>query len=144
MTAHQLYSSPVSLSAREGDDGGGVGKGEKREREWAREKRMKELLLATRGLLLHFPGSCRFNNSVSRDDDDWNSYSSHYYKIICSQDGTIFVLCNIPNCYEIMSSSFIPLLSPEILLLYRTCTRYTLQYQQWALRLDVVSARKKN
>ena len=64
-------SSPVSLSARGGDDGGGVGKGEKREREWAREKRMKELLLATRGLLLHFPGSCRFNNSVSRDDDDW-------------------------------------------------------------------------
>ena len=59
-------SSPVSLSAREGDDGGGVGKGEKSEREWAREKRMKELLLATRGLLLHFPGSCRFNNSVSR------------------------------------------------------------------------------
>ena len=40
-------SSPVSLSAREGDDGGGVGKGEKREREWAREKRMKELLLAS-------------------------------------------------------------------------------------------------
>ena len=110
-------SSPVSLSAREGDDGGGVDKGEKREREWAREKRMKELLLATRGLLLHFPGSCRFNNSVSRDDDDWNRYPSQHYKIICNQDGTIFVL-SFTNYYEIISHpQFIPLLSPEILLL---------------------------
>ena len=110
-------SSPVSLSAREGDDGGGVGKGEKREREWAREKRMKELLLATRGLLLHFPGSCRFNNSVSRDeDDDWNRYPSHYlYAVKRAQ----FLCC---ATFQIIMRSishpqFIPLLSPEILLL---------------------------
>ena len=47
---------------------------EKKERDWAREKAMRELLATTRGLLLHFPGSCRFNNSSSRDDDDWNTY----------------------------------------------------------------------
>ena len=46
----------------------------RKERDWVREKGMRELLATTRGLLLHFPGSCRFNNSSSREDDDWNTY----------------------------------------------------------------------
>lgn len=68
-------SSTELAASSEKEDSGSVGSGSgKTEREWAREKRMKELLLATRGLLLHFPGSCRFNNSNSRDEDDWNTY----------------------------------------------------------------------
>ena len=50
------------------------GRKEARERDWAQEERMKELLAVTRGLLLHFPSSCRFNNGSSRDEDDWNTY----------------------------------------------------------------------
>lgn len=47
------------------------GVGGTRERDGAAEKRMKELLRTTRGLLLHFPSSCRFNNE---EDEDWNTY----------------------------------------------------------------------
>ena len=61
----------VANSDREGETG-------ENERDWAREKQMKVLLTATRGLLLHFPDSCRFNNSSSRDEDDWNTYVRAY------------------------------------------------------------------
>ena len=46
---------------------------EEQERDWEREERMKEKLLTTRGLLLHIPGSCRFNDS-SNEENDWNTY----------------------------------------------------------------------
>ena len=44
------------------------------ERDWAREQRMKERVQTTRGLLLHLPGSCRFNDDISYSGDDWNTY----------------------------------------------------------------------
>lgn len=44
------------------------------ERDWAREEIMKEKLLSTRGLLLHLPRSCRFNNSSVEEENDWNTY----------------------------------------------------------------------
>ena len=50
------------------------------ERDWEREREMKELLSVSRGLLLHFPGSCRFNGGGSldqdncREEEDWNTY----------------------------------------------------------------------
>ena len=50
--------------------------GRERQRDDEREKNMKALLATTRGLLLHFPNSCRFNNSSSGEDDDWNTYVS--------------------------------------------------------------------
>lgn len=44
------------------------------ERDWAREEKMKEKLSSTRGLLLHLPRSCRFNNSIEEEENDWNTY----------------------------------------------------------------------
>ena len=63
----------AAASTTSGDDGN-EGEEEVADRDWVREKRMKELLLATRGLLFHFPGSCRFNDGSSPEHDDWNTY----------------------------------------------------------------------
>ena len=51
------------------------------ERDWAREQRMKERVQTTRGLLLHLPGSCRFNDDISYDGDDWNTYVSASFSV---------------------------------------------------------------
>ena len=68
----EAFWTGSSEDVREGEAGGHG------ERDCEREERMRARLLATRGLLLHLPYSCRFNDSATEQENDWNIYVRMY------------------------------------------------------------------